>query len=104
MENRREIRNFAEDMEFNLSVKDEERGDSWKECGYDFFFERLNDEIEELKVAIINGRMSDIRREAADVGNFVMMIHWKALEDWSNKVAMRMEEANIDPPGSYSRN
>lgn len=104
MENRREIKNFAEDMEFNLSMKDEERGDSWKECQYDFFFERLEDEIKELKEAVINGRMSDIRREAADVGNFAMMIHWKALEDWSNIVAKRMEEANIDPPETYSRN
>lgn len=104
MENRQEIKNFAEDMEFNLSMKDEERGDSWKECQYDFFFERLEDEIKELKEAVINGRMSDIRREAADVGNFAMMIHWKALEDWLNIVAKRMEEANIDPPETYSRN
>ncbi len=101
--NRREIQNFADRMELNLSRKDEERGDSWKRCSYAFFFERLDDEIKELKEAVLNGRMADIQREAADVGNFVMMIHWKALDDWSERVAKSMEESNIDPPGSYSR-
>jgi len=70
---RPEVREFAEAMERKLRKNDAERGNSWKISPMSYLLERLEDEVRELRNAILDGN-TFILPEAADVGNFVMMI------------------------------
>jgi hypothetical protein len=51
----------------------------WIENGDFFFFrQRIDDELLELENAWDGGSARDVMMEAADVGNFAMMIHDRA--------------------------
>lgn len=70
---RNEVKEFAEQMEIKLRENDHKGG--WKNCSYDYLFSRIQEELDELYQAVMNGaRYAVIMREAADVGNFAMMI------------------------------
>jgi NTP pyrophosphatase (non-canonical NTP hydrolase) len=49
---------------------------SWESCELDYLFCRLQEEVRELQHAVYENSspLDAIRREAADVANFVMMI------------------------------
>jgi hypothetical protein len=81
MELRREIQDFAEEMEYKMALKDEERGDSWK---------RMAMEVLELKKAIEEKGFVEVTKEAADVANISMMIAWRAKEKWVDKAVATM--------------
>lgn len=90
MEPRREIKDFAEEMEYKMALKDEERGDSWKKMPMDFFLRRLDQEVAELRNAIEEKGFVEVTKEAADVANISMMIAWRAKEKWVNKAVATM--------------
>lgn len=80
---RQQVRWFAEQMENKLKENDHKGG--WDSCGIFWLRDRLVEEVEELSSAIEAGHNSEsgldlenIIREAADVGNFAMMIADKA--------------------------
>jgi NTP pyrophosphatase (non-canonical NTP hydrolase) len=75
---RPDVLHFALSMEKKLRKHDDR--DGWKDCGIDWLFARLMDEVKELgadvkKYTKMNPRSSYVAREADDVGNFAMMIH-----------------------------
>lgn len=69
---RREIREFAKVMEEQLKMNDWKGG--WKGASVLWLFGRMIEELKELYEALHWGRPNEIRREAADVANFAMMI------------------------------
>lgn len=83
---RPEIQRFAETMEANMRAHDEMRGDAWKSEDAHWLLERLGSEVSELHAAVDDcahdARFQDptadefaaVASEAADVGNFAMMI------------------------------
>ncbi len=83
---------FAHNMQDKLDKnKDKEcpkmnkdhKGRSWEHCDYPWLFKRLLDEAEELRCELIElyeaplepEVLAAVKNEAADVGNFAMMIH-----------------------------
>ncbi len=73
MKIRPEVQRFAEAMEGRLSANDHKGG--WKECDYEYLLQRTLEEFQELDQAVIDGKpATEIRKEAADVANFAMMI------------------------------
>lgn len=76
---RASVRRFAEDMERALRKHDQTRGArGWSKDDPLDLLARLREETGELAAALIDvGLLSNkaIRKEAADVGNFAMMIH-----------------------------
>lgn len=74
IELRPEVRSFAEAMEVRLRVNDYKGG--WKKESAANLSLQLEDEVEELTVAIVDptANAEDILHEAADVANFAMMI------------------------------
>ena len=72
---REEVAKFAQVMEHKLRCNDHKP--HWKELGVDsaqWFLDRLREEVEELDEALSRGDRDDIMKEAADVGNYAMMI------------------------------
>lgn len=75
---RAEVQWFAQQMEKKLLENDHKP--HWREnSSFDYLFRRLGEEREELKDAIINfingeGTVEEVVKEAADNGNFSMMI------------------------------
>ncbi len=88
---RLEVAVFAEEMERKLR-KNEHKG-WWEECSLEYLFERLSEELEELRDIVFKEKEKSantldyeeqllkpviyadrIREEAADVANFAMMI------------------------------
>ena len=78
------IKLFADHMQMkldkNLSKEDSVMnpngtGGKWTHCSLDWLLLRLREEILELVEAIMEGDPEAARDEAADVGNFAMMIH-----------------------------
>ena len=72
---RSEVESFAAEMEKKLRKNDHKR--SWKvlsKADVQWFLDRLKDEVIELEEAIDGGDPEDVAQEAADVGNFAMMI------------------------------
>lgn len=78
------VRKFAEDMQRKLDKnKDKEcdkmnpdgKGRSWKDCDFYWLLYRLRQETLELEAALNNTNREGVIEEAADVGNFAMMIH-----------------------------
>lgn len=78
------ITTFAESMQQKINLnKDKEchmmnpdgKGRSWENCDLIWLLYRLRQETLELEEAIRLGFHVDILDEAADVGNFAMMIH-----------------------------
>lgn len=62
---------FKESAEMNPDGK----GRTWKSCHLDWLLFRLRQETMELDEALIRGDFDAVLDEAADVGNFAMMIH-----------------------------
>lgn len=66
---------FAVAMERELKANDHKGG--WKDCGLKYLFRRIREEVDELQRAAYTPKSSGadtICSEAADVGNFAMMI------------------------------
>ena len=71
---RTELRWFVQEMEWKLQANDHKGG--WRECHPFALFERLQEEVEEIR-AQLNADPDDIAKlvaECADVANFAMMI------------------------------
>lgn len=51
------------------------KGRTWISCDLQWLLSRLRKETTELEAALKTGNRDDISKEAADVGNFAMMIH-----------------------------
>jgi hypothetical protein len=66
------LRRFAIEMECWLRANDHKGG--WRDCDPAWLLARLREEAKELEQAMARGVGSEIRREAADVANFAMMI------------------------------
>lgn len=80
MDARREIAQFAEDMEAKLRANDS-RGDEWKYEDIEYLMDRLTEEVRELTAAVYDiAPAESIAAEAADVANFAMMVAWVARE------------------------
>lgn len=81
---RPDVEAFAQMMEFNLMAHDQDRGKrGWEGCDPLWLLRRLRDEVDELECALSYSiaptpekpaRPGSVRREAADVGNFAMML------------------------------
>ncbi len=82
---------FAEAMEAKLA-KNRHKGDraGWLKLTTDELWNLMRNEIVELRQAIENGNAEDIKKEAADVANFVMMI--------ADKASMPLGEAGSPNP------
>jgi len=66
------VRRFAREMEMRLREHESKGG--WKICSDEFLIHRLFDELMELVIAKYQKRTLSVRKEAADVGNFAMMV------------------------------
>jgi len=67
------LQKFAEAMEIKLRKHDKERGEvGWHEEDFDYLFDRLQDEMEEL--AKVEGNSKYTQGECVDIANFAMMI------------------------------
>ena len=69
---RKEVHWFAQEMERKLRKNDHKR--HWSHCEAQHLSMRLTQEREELRRAVACGDPDEILSEAADVGNFAMMI------------------------------
>lgn len=69
---RKQVRLFSDAMEHKLRLKDYKGG--WHDMSLGQLFQLLKGEIEELEEAVTEGNTFDIMAEAADVGNYAMMI------------------------------
>jgi NTP pyrophosphatase (non-canonical NTP hydrolase) len=89
---RREVEEFAEAMELELMKHDDRPG--WKECDTAWLLKRLREETNELETTLkdknLNGKITRIKEEAADVGNFAMMISDVTKEDWVRRSAQKI--------------
>lgn len=64
---------FAEQMERKLRENDHKGG--WNNCDALYLIGRINQEMDELQAAIMDGEGPfEIAREAVDVANYAMMI------------------------------
>jgi NTP pyrophosphatase (non-canonical NTP hydrolase) len=73
---RPEVALFGEAMESKLAEHDDDRGErGWEEDSIRSLLARLREEADELEVALDYCDPSRVAHEAADVGNFAMMIH-----------------------------
>lgn len=75
-------------------LKDNDHKTHWRNMDLPYLLKRLHQEMEELKEAIVKGKSPrDVEWEAADVGNFAMMI----ADAWANgtlHVALNPEATN----------
>lgn len=69
---RPEVALFAEMMEAKLAENDYKG--HWSEAPWDYHVERLQQEVEELYDALMQGNPRCIAEEAVDVANFAMFI------------------------------
>jgi hypothetical protein len=63
---------FARQMEKRLQANDHKGG--WDDEPTDYLIQRLKDEVAELEETLIAGKEAKTILEAADVGNFAMML------------------------------
>lgn len=82
MSNRKEVVLFSDAMEHKLRLKDYKGG--WHDIPLDKLFQLLQGEVQELKDAVAEGNTFDIMAEAADVGNYAMMIMDNAIRRITN--------------------
>lgn len=73
-----ELHRFFEAMIYKLR-KNAHKG-KWEGANLEGLFERLQEEINELKQAVQEGSMFEVILESADCSNFLMMIAAVALE------------------------
>lgn len=71
-----EVTLFARTMLYKLHLNDHKGG--WEHDTAESLLEYLKAEVEELEEAIRSGNLVNVMDEAADVGNFAMMIHSNA--------------------------
>ena len=76
MELRKEVLEFAEEMERIMSLHDPIKGNSWRadpssNCD-DFLWEKLGEEYEES----VNEN-ADVEKELIDLANIAMMLWWR---------------------------
>jgi len=78
---RKLVNAFAAKMEEKMAANDykDKTNPWWKDRG---LFMKLEDEVEELWIALEDGSVEAIVQEAADVANFAMMIAGQADPDW----------------------
>ena len=69
---RAEVRAFALAMEAKLRANDHKR--HWRNFSAMWLMHRLEQEVGELRRALMECRSEDVEGEAADVANFAMMI------------------------------
>lgn len=72
---RKEIKEFAEEMERVMKKHDKKKGDSWKEEGIDcddYLWEKLDEEYIECV-----HESADIKKELIDLANVSMMLWWR---------------------------
>jgi NTP pyrophosphatase (non-canonical NTP hydrolase) len=72
---RPEVLAFMEEMEARLRANDHKGG--WEDCSYPYLIRRIREETDELlsslgQVGVVDP--AEVRREAADVANFAMMV------------------------------
>lgn len=92
MKQRFEVKCFGELMEQNL-LENESKG-GWHDCTYSHLFGRLIEECYELMNAVLHGESAEaVASEAADVGNFAMMIANNSGRDERRRTAMERAEA-----------
>jgi hypothetical protein len=85
---RNEVKEFAEEMEYKLSLHDDRPG--WKECDSKWLIARLKEEIAEVEKVLAekgDGWLSRLFQECADVGNFAMMIQDAERWQWAKRFA-----------------
>ena len=82
---RRSLLSFSEYMEIKLRENDWKGG--WEGKSTIWMFKHLLEEAGELAEALTEGSPEEIIREAADVGNFAMMI--------AEKMERRIKDENI---------
>ena len=73
---RKEIYEFAEELERVMSENDAEKGDSWKTMSVEEHRDGLDDETDELWAALT---LKEEMKELIDVGNRCWML-WNALK------------------------
>ena len=84
MKLRKEVQEFAEAMESTLLDNDHKGG--WDDCDLIWLFERVEQEVEELRTALFvagaeesnilkDKYIEDIKKECTDVANFCMMVY-----------------------------
>ena len=72
-ETRREVTEFAREMESRLRANEHKGG--WQDCASNELLVMLLKEVAELAEALYwRASSNEVRREAADVANFAMMI------------------------------
>ncbi len=81
MKKRKLINVFSAVMEEKMAENDykEKKNPWWNDHG---LFIKLEQEIEELNVALDDGDIESIKAEAADVASFAMMIAGRADPEW----------------------
>lgn len=77
---RREILDFARQMELKMREHDADRGDSYKVSAIGNLMFALDKEVHELRHALFGSKGEAAIKEAADVANFAMMIAWQCKE------------------------
>lgn len=89
---RPEVAWFAEQMELQLKANDHKGG--WSNLDMDYFFRRLDEELDELSVASVlveqdatDEVVAGVIREAADVANFALMIADVARQRYAERTA-----------------
>ena len=68
---RKEVRQFADDMEHQLRNNDRKTG--WKHCKVSWLLSRAKDEIQEIIDALADADDHGAIDECADAANFLMM-------------------------------
>jgi hypothetical protein len=79
---RLQVKEFAEAMEDKLTKHDGDYGKTgWlnPDCTTDYLFERLNEEIEEARQAMVGCDKESLADECVDIANFAMMIRNRAI-------------------------
>ena len=79
MEPRREVKVFADMMEYKLK-KNDHKG-NFENTDVDFLLKRLKEEVVELETAIKNESYFEVMLEAADVANFSCILVWNILRN-----------------------
>jgi hypothetical protein len=97
---RKEIQEFAEEMEMKMSQHDDDRGDSWKNEPLEFFKKRLYEEFDELmkELDAPNPHITKSVKEGADLANIAMMACWRVKEDWIKRISKNLIRSNFKLP------
>jgi len=97
---RKEILEFAEEMEMKMSQHDDDRGDSWKNEPLEFFKKRIYEEFDELMKELDAPKPHTRKsvQEGADLANIAMMACWRVKADWIQRISENLEKSNFRLP------